>query len=189
MNQHTSNEMRGFLAQVEHVQVSSRVRFMLLDLVELRRGNWIERRAGATSSRQLTAVASPTEPDYEMSERLYDIGYRLLGGHHFGRTELAGCEAALRLVAVSYRWVVVRELFTVAFVDPWLNGADRHFGGRCCVAWLRTRAITVADYVRGLTVWLTVVEGLAMENTKLWMCTAELLGERWRVLDVAVGAY
>lgn len=91
--------------------------------------------------------------------------------------QLAGCEAELQLIAEPHRWAAVRELYNTAVENARLNADDRHFGGRCCVAWVQSQAITAADYARGLAECLAIIEDLAIDIPKVWTYTVELIGE------------
>lgn len=147
--------------------------------------------AGAGSATPVSAAAQTaaqaaverTEPDDKARDRLRALASDLLSRHCIGEASLVGCDAELAAVPVAHRWAAVRELHNEAVENSRLAADDRHFGGRVCVAWVQSGALTEADYARGLGEYLVPMADLVIDIPKVWSYTVELLGE-WKYLAV-----
>ena len=109
----------------------------------------------------------------------------LLETHCVGES-IENCNCDIDTFSEKVRWCVVREFYNYAAENPRLSSADRIFTGKVCSNWLKTKSITVDDYLRSLSEFLCPVEDLAIDIPKIWVYVSEFIGERILFLSVII---
>lgn len=73
------------------------------------------------------------------------------------------------------RWAVIRELHNLSVDTTGLNDSDRLFIGIICTYWIKQKRINKADYTRGLSEYLNLIEDLIIDVPKVCEWTSQMI--------------